>query len=1369
MKYLIKFILFLSIIIFSVNTYAGSYQYSFQNQDYSTSGGGAVKLKMTLWINANDTIGALIEKDENDKIFHGGEMSLLKINHTIISSNRLAYLELKPSQENVTITSENSLDDINDGWIPLSSNSIYETIDIYGVYELGDDISTVGPVTIIREELPDDAYVKVLISPQEVEGIAQWRRVGSTVWKFSNEIIAVDPVSVIEDPEYPFNKPTIEIEFKDIDGWNTPDNSKVTISQGTTITSDAHTYIPGTAAVSVHICPEEIQSQASWEIYLYSISDWSVPYETDFVAKNLYIHPSTPIQFNHVDGWDTPNDTYVDVESGKTKYIKTCYCKQIPGAPPDIIATSGKYTDHIDLSWEKSTSDTEYCDIVYSLYRNTEDSPYTATLLVASIDGVTYKDYSASHSHEYYYWVKAKGPKGSSGFSKICKGYKKLQSPSEVSATSFPVSCEEDFPDRMRVEYPAVDGASHYEIWRMAEGTSIANAVKISSCVLGTTYDDFTAIANRPYAYWVIAKNSFSFSDESPYGWGSKCLAPPRIVNASDGLFSDYVLIDWSLVSDATCYRIIKTEQPINRSLRDGVSIDLCEPPYYDTIAVPGVNYIYRVIALNNYGVKESRPSKGDIGWKTMAAPENVTASQETRVHQVDVCWDRVSDATKGYILYRGIEETFSPDNTEKLADNILGTCYPDTPVTRQYFYWVKAVGEYAVSELSEKAKGIPILCSQHISIEPEVAEFPYEETEGSFKVKFVNIEDDQESKKCVWDISENPTWVTMKTAQGEGKGIVQYTAGNNSTTADRTGEIAVTCFDKTLKHTVRQINIFSLSMDVHGQGLVKVNDSTYTEPMQFDAGTTVDLTYFPENGWHSDVNNLETVTLDNNTSVTVIFNPELIIETEGQGVVDVSDSDIQLGDSITLTAVAEDGWLFKSWRNDITGFDNPTTLIMNSPTTVGAVFEPEGWKADVTIERSNTLQSVSFGVRSVAETNIANISGEYACSIVIPKMPDWNPYLDVDIRLQNENEYSWVLKIDPAGNTSDQNDDPAVIRWNPQQFTDYGYYILTEGYLDDGKVLISNMKETTELTVEGTTVKYYTIRWRSEPWHPIIRLFGAEQIGTYKCSVEIDVADTAYQKDLAPESPDFSCDLSIIPAPDWNSRLSTLIYEDGQNEYNWVIAVNPSGNVGDETATSVLTWDLSTFSGQGGYWKLIKGYEGHYGEVVVQDMTRINQMNVTGTNKRYYYTVRWTRWGYVDLNLQQGWNLITIPLIPNNGNDISVLLPDITTVYDYFDGQYNTPATLEPGKGYWVKLPADAYYRIWGEPVYELEFDLSEGWYLLGGVYGNTVPEAATADSIKVIYKYADGIYKVPDSIAPGLGFWIRITENCHVSMDSF
>ncbi|ETR65131.1 MAG: hypothetical protein OMM_06128 [Candidatus Magnetoglobus multicellularis str. Araruama] len=175
-----------------------------------------------------------------------------------------------------------------------------------------------GPVTIIREELPDDAYVKVLISPQEVEGIAQWRRVGSTVWKFSNETIAVDPVSVIEDPEYPFNKPTIEIEFKDIDGWNTPDNSKVTISQGTTITSDAHTYIPGTAAVSVHICPEEIQSQASWEIYLYSISDWSVPYETDFVAKNLYIHPSTPIQFNHVDGWDTPNDTYVDVESGKT-------------------------------------------------------------------------------------------------------------------------------------------------------------------------------------------------------------------------------------------------------------------------------------------------------------------------------------------------------------------------------------------------------------------------------------------------------------------------------------------------------------------------------------------------------------------------------------------------------------------------------------------------------------------------------------------------------------------------------------------------------------------------------------------------------------------------------------------------------------------------------------------------------------------------------------------------------------------------------------------------------------------------------------------------------------------------------------------
>jgi hypothetical protein len=108
----------------------------------------------------------------------------------------------------------------------------------------GFHISRVGPVETVRERTSEDTYLCVHIKPPEVISIARWRLVGSTFWKSSGDTIAIDPATIIEKPEYPFYKPSVRIEFLDIQDWIKPSDKTVTIIRGTTVTVDSYWYLP---------------------------------------------------------------------------------------------------------------------------------------------------------------------------------------------------------------------------------------------------------------------------------------------------------------------------------------------------------------------------------------------------------------------------------------------------------------------------------------------------------------------------------------------------------------------------------------------------------------------------------------------------------------------------------------------------------------------------------------------------------------------------------------------------------------------------------------------------------------------------------------------------------------------------------------------------------------------------------------------------------------------------------------------------------------------------------------------------------------------------------------------------------------------
>ncbi|CAN2039208.1 hypothetical protein GMMP15_100038 [Candidatus Magnetomoraceae bacterium gMMP-15] len=118
---------------------------------------------------------------------------------------------------------------------------------------------------------------------------------------------------------------------------------------------------------------------------------------------------------------------------------------------------------------------------------------------------------------------------------------------------------------------------------------------------------------------------------------------------------------------------------------------------------------------------------------------------------------------------------------------------------------------------------------------------------------------------------------------------------------------------------------------------------------------------------------------------------------------------------------------------------------------------------------------------------------------------------------------------------------------------------------------------------------------------------------------------------------------------------------------------------------------------------------------------------------------------------------MISLPVTPSDSN-LSTLFPEAEVAYKFEDGSYVDVNNLEPGKGYWIKVPSDKTYAINGQSFRNYTLSLSPGWHLLGAVNTSATPSGA----IEVIYKYENGAYNEATNLDPGFGYWVKITKEC-------
>ena len=199
----------------------------------------------------------------------------------------------------------------------------------------------------------------------------------------------------------------------------------------------------------------------------------------------------------------------------------------------------------------------------------------------------------------------------------------------------------------------------------------------------------FPGMLTESADYWwqVIAKDSAEQGTGSLWsfttiGGGGVPPFPPSNVAASDGTYTDRIIISWNASGGATKYRVF----------RDGTNIaEVSDTSYEDTSVTMWQNYNYFVQAGNNAGWSgNSATNSGYAG--DLTSPTGVTASDGMFTDRIRVTWNPSVGATK-YQLYRD----------GNLIANTTDTTYDDTSVVQwqSYEYTVKAGNDYVWTPVS--------------------------------------------------------------------------------------------------------------------------------------------------------------------------------------------------------------------------------------------------------------------------------------------------------------------------------------------------------------------------------------------------------------------------------------------------------------------------------------------------------------------------------------------------------------------------------------------------------------------------------------------------------------------------------------------
>lgn len=192
--------------------------------------------------------------------------------------------------------------------------------------------------------------------------------------------------------------------------------------------------------------------------------------------------------------------------------------------------------------------------------------------------------------------------------------------------------------------------------WRDKSAIEIGYVVYRDGIRIDTTdanagaYLDASAIPGTSYLYCAAAIDASGFESLQACGSGSRgTVAPPRNLTASDGSYTDRVVLKW------TNPGATQTGFDVRRGGNSIAQLPADASTYIDLTSVAGTAYEYCVVALGAGGESVPACDRGVSGPGMLPPPARVTASVDTFDDRVDVAWDDTSATEAGFRVYRDV------------------------------------------------------------------------------------------------------------------------------------------------------------------------------------------------------------------------------------------------------------------------------------------------------------------------------------------------------------------------------------------------------------------------------------------------------------------------------------------------------------------------------------------------------------------------------------------------------------------------------------------------------------------------------------------------------------------------------------------
>jgi len=378
----------------------------------------------------------------------------------------------------------------------------------------------------------------------------------------------------------------------------------------------------------------------------------------------------------------------------------------VPSVPMMVRASNGTYTNFVLIQWDVS-EDAEY----YEVWRNSVNESEGATCLVDTAVYPLFFDLYGVPEQLYYYFVRAGNDDGLSDFGVGNSGYAAMAAPSTPSRVQ---ASDGVYTNKIRITWEGSAGAVTYQLWRNDSNT-LSGSVKIYN--IGAhlaAVPDTNITSGVTMYYWMRAHNQggfsgFSDSDSGYAAVAQTAPATPENVYATDGLYTDRIVVSWDVPAGATGFDIWRHTSSLFVGATQ-IRTNEASASYVDIAVTPGLFYYYWIRARNAIG--HSGISEGEAGYAEAVLPSapSVWATEGTYFDHVAVVWQRVSAVT-GYEVWRNIADTTSGATRLSTLAGWAGSYddYSVTPGETNYFF-VRGTNSNGAGSFSDSAMGYALL-----------------------------------------------------------------------------------------------------------------------------------------------------------------------------------------------------------------------------------------------------------------------------------------------------------------------------------------------------------------------------------------------------------------------------------------------------------------------------------------------------------------------------------------------------------------------------------------------------------------------------------------------------------------------------------